>query len=160
MSIPVISVENLSKRYLVGHRAERTMEERFPNFRDMLERHLRNGLINCGTTEVLVSLSTRCLALGEYVVSIDLTNPLVEFYDRVEDCIRFQVNTTKDTAFRWNLEQRWGYGSTLVPLSLIHRHQLPGGAVEHEQSALQTMNSSPPKVIQGNAVGWPLSRRQ
>ena len=38
----VISVENLSKRYLVGHRAERTMDERFPNFRDMLERHLRN----------------------------------------------------------------------------------------------------------------------
>ena len=40
---PVISVENLSKRYLVGHRAERTMDERFPNLRDVLERHLRNA---------------------------------------------------------------------------------------------------------------------
>ena len=43
MALPVISVENLSKRYLVGHRAERTMDERFPNFRDVLERHLRNA---------------------------------------------------------------------------------------------------------------------
>ena len=43
MPVPVISVENLSKRYLVGHRAERTMDERFPNFRDVLERHLRNA---------------------------------------------------------------------------------------------------------------------
>ena len=43
MALPVISVENLSKRYLVGHRDERTMDERFPNFRDVLERHLRNA---------------------------------------------------------------------------------------------------------------------
>jgi lipopolysaccharide transport system ATP-binding protein len=44
MAPPVISVENLSKRYLVGHRAERTMDERFPNLRDVLARHLRNGV--------------------------------------------------------------------------------------------------------------------
>jgi lipopolysaccharide transport system ATP-binding protein len=42
MSNPVISVEHLSKHYLVGHRTERTMAERFPNFRDVLERSLRN----------------------------------------------------------------------------------------------------------------------
>jgi lipopolysaccharide transport system ATP-binding protein len=44
MSAPVISVEHLSKRYLVGHRSERTLDERHPNFRDMLERSLRNSL--------------------------------------------------------------------------------------------------------------------
>jgi lipopolysaccharide transport system ATP-binding protein len=44
MPIPVISVENLSKRYLVGHRTARTMADRFPNFRDMLERSLRNAV--------------------------------------------------------------------------------------------------------------------
>lgn len=32
MPLPVISVENLSKRYLLGHRAEQTMDECFPNF--------------------------------------------------------------------------------------------------------------------------------
>jgi lipopolysaccharide transport system ATP-binding protein len=41
---PVISVENLSKRYLVGHRAERTIDERYPNFRDVLERATRNAV--------------------------------------------------------------------------------------------------------------------
>ncbi|MBV8122215.1 MAG: ABC transporter ATP-binding protein, partial [Alphaproteobacteria bacterium] len=44
MPTPVISVEHLSKRYLVGHRAERTLDEQHPNFRDMLERSLRNSL--------------------------------------------------------------------------------------------------------------------
>jgi lipopolysaccharide transport system ATP-binding protein len=40
----IISVENLSKRYLVGHRAERTLDDRFPNFRDMAGRSLRNAV--------------------------------------------------------------------------------------------------------------------
>jgi lipopolysaccharide transport system ATP-binding protein len=44
MPPPVISVENLSKHYLVGHRTERTMADRFPNFRDMLERSLRSAV--------------------------------------------------------------------------------------------------------------------
>jgi lipopolysaccharide transport system ATP-binding protein len=44
MPAPVISVENLSKRYLVGHRAERTLDDRHPNFRDMVERSLRNAV--------------------------------------------------------------------------------------------------------------------
>ena len=48
MPAPVISVENLSKRYLVGHRAQRMVDERFPNFRDMLERHVRNGVRKAG----------------------------------------------------------------------------------------------------------------
>ena len=48
MALPVISVENLSKRYLVGHRAGQTMDERFPNFRDMLERHVRNTVRKAG----------------------------------------------------------------------------------------------------------------
>ena len=44
MPAPVISVENLSKRYLIGHRAERTLADHFPNFRDMVEREIRNAV--------------------------------------------------------------------------------------------------------------------
>jgi lipopolysaccharide transport system ATP-binding protein len=44
MSAPVISVQHLSKRYLIGHLAERTLDELNPNFRDMLERSLRNSV--------------------------------------------------------------------------------------------------------------------
>src|ERR1051325_6467575 len=41
MSTPVISVENLSKRYLVGHRAERGAY-RYTALRDVLGREMRN----------------------------------------------------------------------------------------------------------------------
>jgi lipopolysaccharide transport system ATP-binding protein len=44
MSMPVISIENLSKRYLVGHRAERTIDDRHPNFRDIAARSLHNAV--------------------------------------------------------------------------------------------------------------------
>jgi homopolymeric O-antigen transport system ATP-binding protein len=43
MPAPVISVEGLSKRFLVGHRTQQTLDDRFPNFRDLLERELRNA---------------------------------------------------------------------------------------------------------------------
>ena len=32
------------------------------------------------------------LALGEYTYKLDLTHPFVEFYDRVEDCLRFRLD--------------------------------------------------------------------
>src|SRR5690348_660357 len=40
MSAPVITVENLSKRYLVGHR---TTREKDTNLRDILGREIRNA---------------------------------------------------------------------------------------------------------------------
>ena len=42
MSFPVISVENLSKRYLVGHREERGSAYRYTALRDVLGREMRN----------------------------------------------------------------------------------------------------------------------
>ena len=42
MSSPIISVENLSKRYLVGHRAERGGAYNYTALRDVLGREMRN----------------------------------------------------------------------------------------------------------------------
>jgi lipopolysaccharide transport system ATP-binding protein len=42
MSAPIISVENLSKRYLVGHRAERGGAYNYTALRDVLGREMRN----------------------------------------------------------------------------------------------------------------------
>lgn len=42
MSAPIISVENLSKRYLVGHRAERSGAYNYTALRDVLGREIRN----------------------------------------------------------------------------------------------------------------------
>jgi homopolymeric O-antigen transport system ATP-binding protein len=43
MPLPVISVENLSKRYLVGHRAERSGHHSYTNFRDIIGREIGNA---------------------------------------------------------------------------------------------------------------------
>ena len=43
MPAPIISVENLSKRYLVGHQAERGGHDRYTNFRDIIGREIRNA---------------------------------------------------------------------------------------------------------------------
>jgi lipopolysaccharide transport system ATP-binding protein len=43
MQAPVISVENLSKCYLVGHRAERGSYHSYTDFRDVIGRELRNA---------------------------------------------------------------------------------------------------------------------
>jgi lipopolysaccharide transport system ATP-binding protein len=43
MPAPVISVENLSKRYLVGHRAERGSHHSYTNLREVMARELRNA---------------------------------------------------------------------------------------------------------------------
>jgi hypothetical protein len=41
MPAPIISVENLSKRYLVGHRAERGGYHSYTDLRDVMVRELR-----------------------------------------------------------------------------------------------------------------------
>lgn len=43
MPTPIVSVENLSKRYLVGHHSEGTAGGGYQNFRDMIERGVRNA---------------------------------------------------------------------------------------------------------------------
>jgi homopolymeric O-antigen transport system ATP-binding protein len=43
MPAPIISVENLSKRYLVGHRAEQSGMHRYTALRDVMGRELRNA---------------------------------------------------------------------------------------------------------------------
>ena len=42
MSAPIISVENLSKRYLVGHRGKREGQANYTALRDVIGQELRN----------------------------------------------------------------------------------------------------------------------
>jgi ABC-type polysaccharide/polyol phosphate transport system ATPase subunit len=44
MATPIISVENLSKRYLVGHRAQRGGQHNYTALRDVIGRELRNAV--------------------------------------------------------------------------------------------------------------------
>lgn len=66
--------------------------------------------INPGQLELNVSLSTENLAIGEYYISIDLTNPNVEYFDRKEEIVAFEVLPLNTTSMKF-LEQSWNYGS-------------------------------------------------
>ena len=76
----------------------------------------RPVFVSTGLTHVRLEMLTNRMADGEYVVSVDLTNPFI--VDRVEDCVRFQIDFGSDKALTRNLEQSWGYGSFVVPLAM------------------------------------------
>jgi lipopolysaccharide transport system ATP-binding protein len=67
--------------------------------------------LSAGLTRVSLKLPTAQLANGDYLISVDLTHPFIEFFDRVEDCVRFSIDSSSR-----NLEQKWGYGCLVIPL--------------------------------------------
>jgi lipopolysaccharide transport system ATP-binding protein len=75
--------------------------------------------LGSGQNQVTISVDVAALANGTYWVSIDLTNPFVEFFDRVEDCLKFdrigEIKPGETIAF----EQTWGYGSAALLVRLI-----------------------------------------
>jgi lipopolysaccharide transport system ATP-binding protein len=78
----------------------------------------RPVFIDVGLNPVLLNIPTGWLAIGEYFVSIDLTHPFVEFFDRIEDCIRFEVTPNSIADQRRYLDQRWGYGSAVFSMNV------------------------------------------
>ncbi len=74
--------------------------------------------LSTGSNRLLVKVSTATLAVGKYTLSFDLTHPFVEFFDRFEDCVQFDVPFRHLGGVCRDMEQRWGYGSVLIPVQL------------------------------------------
>jgi lipopolysaccharide transport system ATP-binding protein len=73
--------------------------------------------VNRGSNPVSFSFSTNNLAVGFYRISIDLTQPDVDFYDRAENCFEFEViRPPRDSETRV-LSQSWQYGSIQIKLT-------------------------------------------
>jgi lipopolysaccharide transport system ATP-binding protein len=72
--------------------------------------------LQAGVNRVHFSLPTGQLAIGDYVVSLDVTHPDVEYYDRVENCLAFSVTRPPRSGAVRAVEQRWGYGSVELDL--------------------------------------------
>jgi lipopolysaccharide transport system ATP-binding protein len=70
-----------------------------------------------GVNSLEIEMETTHLANGEYVLSIDLVSPYVEYFDRTEDCLKFQVENPPAKGGR-ALQQSWGHGSMTLPLQL------------------------------------------
>lgn len=66
--------------------------------------------VKCGRNRISVGLDVSRLAVGEYLVSFDLTHPEVFFHDRVENCFAFEVLRPPVSKRSRVLPQSWGYG--------------------------------------------------
>lgn len=73
-----------------------------------------------GIQKIAFSFPTENLAVGLYFVSIDLTEPDHEYYDRIENCLVFEVTRPPSPRSRRVLAQSWGYGSIQFPLKLVN----------------------------------------
>jgi lipopolysaccharide transport system ATP-binding protein len=80
------------------------------NYNEMIE-------ISQGQNKISLNLNIKNLALGKYVLSIDLTQPNVKYYDRCDECLSFDVIKANDRSRQ--LEQGWNYGYVILPLHKV-----------------------------------------
>jgi lipopolysaccharide transport system ATP-binding protein len=79
--------------------------------------------IRAGMNKVLLTISTDYLTVGGYFLSLDLNNLSIEYYDRAEDYLHFAVPPKPHAPDYF--QQRWGYGSTFIPLSFRSAPESP-----------------------------------
>ena len=60
------------------------------------------------------------LAVGKYLLSLDLTVPFVEVLDRAENCLSFEVVRPPAKEKSLVLQQSWRYGCYEFPLMLLY----------------------------------------
>lgn len=74
--------------------------------------------LNIGFNELIIEMEIKNLATGDYNLGIDLSQPNVEWFDRVFDCISFKVDKKVKEGESRVLQQNWGYGSVNFPVNL------------------------------------------
>ena len=62
------------------------------------------------------ALDTSTLAEGSFALSLDLSHPHVEYYDRAEHCLEFSISHSAIEGRTRSLLQAWGYGSNELKL--------------------------------------------
>jgi lipopolysaccharide transport system ATP-binding protein len=71
-----------------------------------------------GINNVRASFPLSNLANGSYTLSVDLTLPFHEYFDRLERCLSFDLERTAVRGRTHVSLQQWGYGSYELPLTL------------------------------------------
>jgi lipopolysaccharide transport system ATP-binding protein len=77
--------------------------------------------LNSGFTTVALTLPIDRLAVGGYYLSLALTLPWIEYLDRAENCLFFEVVRSPPELGGCVLSQEWGFGSIEFPLQRIDR---------------------------------------
>ena len=99
------------------------------HFRDQMNRMIGFGSLgaltysdlvdlNNGITELTLDIDISSLASGDYNLAVDLTQPNVEWFDRVFDCLSFKVDKKVKENESRVLQQSWGYGSVNFQVNL------------------------------------------
>ncbi len=70
-------------------------------------------LIN-GINKISFKINVANLAIGGYKISVDITEPNVQYFDRCEDCLDFDI--VKISSSKRQLEQNWNYGYIQLPI--------------------------------------------
>ncbi|WP_162417423.1 ABC transporter ATP-binding protein [Cyclobacterium roseum] len=77
--------------------------------------HFDQLKLNKGKNNFEFNINTKTIAVGEYLLSIDITKPFVKFYDRCEDCISFEI--LKPTSKQKDLLLSWNYGAYVIEIT-------------------------------------------
>ncbi len=77
------------------------------NYVDQIE--LKSGINNLD-----FKIATSALAIGSYHISIDITQPNIQYFDRCEECLSFEILKTSDESRK--LEQSWNFGFIQLPI--------------------------------------------
>jgi len=81
-----------------------------------------------GSNHVHFILDSTRLAEGGYELSLDLSHPHVEYFDRAERCLEFAIHHTNLAGRTRALLQKWGHGSTEL---ILHRCTAEGATLLH-----------------------------
>ncbi|MFZ3136825.1 MAG: ABC transporter ATP-binding protein [Thermodesulfovibrionales bacterium] len=76
-----------------------------------------------GNQVVSFTLFVNQLAVGKYLLSLDLNVPYVQVYDRAENCLSFEVTRPPSPEKSLVLQQSWRYGCYEFPLKFLYHNK-------------------------------------
>ncbi len=85
-----------------------------------------------GVTEFDFTIDISCLALGEYSVSFGVQKPFAEEYDRLDDCLTFELGSEHFSNVIHPFRQDWQVGNVLFDATIepVRHERLAVGGVE------------------------------
>jgi lipopolysaccharide transport system ATP-binding protein len=70
-------------------------------------------------TVTTIEIDVGILAMGMYSIGVDIANPNIRYYDRLDDCFSIILYPISSNSSTRRLDQRWGYGSVTLQTKQI-----------------------------------------
>jgi lipopolysaccharide transport system ATP-binding protein len=72
--------------------------------------------LSAGLNRIELVMKTNQLAVGSYMISLDITEPFVRYFGRFENILSFEVEANQGTSSDRSILQSWGYGSYVLDI--------------------------------------------